>query len=376
MARGWRRWRHARVALEADAESATPRRGDAPRDVAKADKVELLRRADEAARRRAASIVQVSAGYGDSRRRILVANSDGLLVERRPGAHAFLVFSAWRRVTPGCRPATRRRVHASASSSSTTIAVEEAAEQPPGGRWRSCPRGPAPSGVLPVVHQERVGRHPVPRGVRARARGRPHREGQLGVHRAASARSVASPLRHAGRRRHIRLASGAASAIDDEGRPTQRNVLIENGVLTDYMWDYLRARKEGRTSSGNGRRQSYQHLPMVRMTNTFLLAGDEEPDEIVAQTPTRCLRRAARRRTGEHRDRRLRLRDDRGLPDRERPASPSRSATPISSATAPTCSAQDRRHRQRLRHVPGHLRQGRPKRAGRLRAADAAGDAA
>jgi TldD protein len=74
-------------------------------------------------------------------------------------------------------------------------------------------------------------------------------------------------------------------AVDDEGRPAARNVLIENGVLTDYLWDWLRARKEGRASSGNGRRQSYQHLPMVRMTNTFLLAGDEDPDEIVAQTP-------------------------------------------------------------------------------------------
>ena len=70
------------------------------------------------------------------------------------------------------------------------------------------------------------------------------------------------------------------------GVPPARNVLIENGVLTDYMWDCLRARKEGRKSSGNGRRQSYQHLPMVRMTNTFLLAGTEDPDEIVAQTPT------------------------------------------------------------------------------------------
>ena len=74
-------------------------------------------------------------------------------------------------------------------------------------------------------------------------------------------------------------------AIDDEGRPAQRNVLIENGVLTDYMWDFLRARKEGRASSGNGRRQSYRDLPMVRMTNTFLLAGDDDPEEIVAQTP-------------------------------------------------------------------------------------------
>jgi len=51
-------------------------------------------------------------------------------------------------------------------------------------------------------------------------------------------------------------------AVDDEGRPAQRNVLIENGVLTDYMWDYLRARHEGRQSSGNGRRQSYRDLPM------------------------------------------------------------------------------------------------------------------
>jgi len=75
-------------------------------------------------------------------------------------------------------------------------------------------------------------------------------------------------------------------AIDDEGRPAQRNVLIEDGVLVDYMWDGLRARAEGRPSSGNGRRQSYQHLPMVRMTNTFLLAGEEDPDEIVAQTPS------------------------------------------------------------------------------------------
>ena len=74
-------------------------------------------------------------------------------------------------------------------------------------------------------------------------------------------------------------------AIDDEGRPAQRNVLIDQGVLTDYLWDYLRARKEGRVSSGNGRRQTYQHLPMVRMTNTFLLPGEEDADEIVAQTP-------------------------------------------------------------------------------------------
>ena len=75
-----------------------------------------------------------------------------------------------------------------------------------------------------------------------------------------------------------------AISIDDEGHPSQRNVLIENGVLTDYMWDFLRARKEGRPQSGNGRRQSYMHMPMVRMTNTFVLDGPDDPDEIVRAT--------------------------------------------------------------------------------------------
>jgi TldD protein len=74
-------------------------------------------------------------------------------------------------------------------------------------------------------------------------------------------------------------------SIDDEGTPARRNVLIQDGVLTDYMWDFLRARKDGRPRSGNGRRQSYQHLPMVRMTNTYVLAGTEDPEEIIRQTP-------------------------------------------------------------------------------------------
>ena len=73
-------------------------------------------------------------------------------------------------------------------------------------------------------------------------------------------------------------------AVDDEGTPARRNVLIEDGVLTDYMWDYFRAHKEGRSPSGNARRETYQHLPMPRMTNTFLLAGNEDPEEIIRAT--------------------------------------------------------------------------------------------
>ncbi|MFM7525944.1 MAG: metallopeptidase TldD-related protein [Actinomycetota bacterium] len=79
-------------------------------------------------------------------------------------------------------------------------------------------------------------------------------------------------------------AEWGAIGIDDEGHPSRRNVLIQDGVLTDYMWDYLRARKEGRRQSGNGRRQSYQHLPMVRMTNTFVLNGPHDPAQIVRDT--------------------------------------------------------------------------------------------
>jgi TldD protein len=74
-------------------------------------------------------------------------------------------------------------------------------------------------------------------------------------------------------------------AIDDEGTPAQRNVLIQDGVLTDYIWDQIRARKEGHRLTGNGRRQSYRDLPMVRMTNTYLVNGTSTADDIVADTP-------------------------------------------------------------------------------------------
>ena len=70
--------------------------------------------------------------------------------------------------------------------------------------------------------------------------------------------------------------------VDDEGTPTQRTVLIENGVLTGYLQDKLNARLMNAVSTGNGRRQSYAHLPMPRMTNTFLVAGKSAPDEILA----------------------------------------------------------------------------------------------
>jgi len=69
--------------------------------------------------------------------------------------------------------------------------------------------------------------------------------------------------------------------VDDEGNPTQRNVLIENGVLRGYLQDQLSSRIMGAPPTGSGRRESYEHIPMPRMTNTFMLAGESDPQDII-----------------------------------------------------------------------------------------------
>jgi TldD protein len=73
--------------------------------------------------------------------------------------------------------------------------------------------------------------------------------------------------------------------VDDEGNETQRNVLIENGILRGYLQDKLSSRITKATATGNGRRESYEHIPMPRMTNTFMLAGDSDPADIIRSVP-------------------------------------------------------------------------------------------
>jgi len=73
--------------------------------------------------------------------------------------------------------------------------------------------------------------------------------------------------------------------VDDEGVPTQQNVLIEKGVLRGYLYDKLSSRLLRSGTTGNGRRESYQHIPMPRMTNTFMLAGESDPADIIRSTP-------------------------------------------------------------------------------------------
>jgi predicted Zn-dependent protease len=69
--------------------------------------------------------------------------------------------------------------------------------------------------------------------------------------------------------------------VDDEGEPTQETVLIEKGILKGYLSDKLSARLMGIADTGNGRRESYEHIPMPRMTNTYMLAGQDNPEDII-----------------------------------------------------------------------------------------------
>ena len=70
-------------------------------------------------------------------------------------------------------------------------------------------------------------------------------------------------------------------SVDDEGNQTKRNVLIENGILKGYMHDSMNARLMGHELTGNGRRESFAHLPMPRMTNTYMLGGEHAPEEVI-----------------------------------------------------------------------------------------------
>jgi len=252
-----------------------------PEDVAKERKIELLARADEAARTSGSAISQVSASYGDSRRRILVANSDGVLASDDQVRSRFTV---------SCVAVGDTGMQTGFESAAFTIGfelfdmvdVEGVATTAARRALTKLSARPSPSGEMPLVLAPGTGgilfHEACGHGLEA-----DHIEKDASVFVGRVGEQVASPL--------VTLVDDGTMgpewgsfAIDDEGNLSKRNVLIEDGVLSDYMWDFLRARKEGRHSSGNGRRQSYRHLPMVRMTNTFLVNGESDPEEIVAQT--------------------------------------------------------------------------------------------
>ena len=253
-----------------------------PEDVAKARKIELLERADQAARAAGGAVSQVSAHYADSRRRILVASTDGSLVtDDQVRSRIFVTCVAVG--DTGMQTGYESKAFTVGFEMFDFVDVEEVAATAARRALVKLSARPAPSGELPVVLAAGSGgilfHEACGHGLEA-----DHIVKDASVYVGQVGRQVASPLVTLVDDGTVSREWGTVS-VDDEGRPSQRNVLIEGGELTDYMWDFLRARKEGRASSGNGRRQSYRHLPMVRMTNTFLLDGSEDPAEVVAQTP-------------------------------------------------------------------------------------------
>ena len=272
--------RRQSVALHGD--TSRPSRVDVlPETVPKARKLELLQRADEVARSESGSVRSVSASYADSHRRILVANSDGLLaadeqVRTRIGVNVVAAGDT------GLQTGYEAPGRSMGFELFDEIAVDDVARTAARRALTLLEAVPAPSGPMPVVLHRGAG------GVLFHEACGHGLEADLvrkdaSVFRGRVGERVASPL--------VTVIDDGTYprewgtfAIDDEGQPAQRNVLIEDGVLTDYMWDLVRARQAGRPSSGNGRRETYRQLPMVRMTNTYLPAGTSDPDDIIRDT--------------------------------------------------------------------------------------------
>ncbi|MXZ66577.1 MAG: TldD/PmbA family protein [Acidimicrobiaceae bacterium] len=252
-----------------------------PEDVPKSTKVALLTAADAAARSTGSAITQVSARYGDGRRRILVADSDGLFTSDDQVRTLFSVSCVATGDT-GMQTGRESAGRTAGFELFDLYDVEEMARRAAQRALTKLTARPAPSGEMPVVVGPGGGgvlfHEACGHGLEADlvAKSASVFAGRLGERVAAPMVTLIDDGTMAGEWGHY--------GIDDEGKPAARNVLISGGVLTDYMWDRLRARKEGRASSGNGRRQSYQHLPMVRMTNTYITNGDADPDDIVADT--------------------------------------------------------------------------------------------
>jgi TldD protein len=254
-----------------------------PGEVPKREKIELLRRADAAARSTGGAVSQVSVSYGDNRRRFVVANSDGVLARDDQVRSRFAV-SVVALGDTGMQTGYETAAFTIGFEMFDDVDVDDVAVTAARRALAKLSARPAPSGEMPIVLASGTGgilfHEACGHGLEA-----DHIAKDASVYVGRIGTQVASPL--------VTLVDDGTVGrewgtftVDDEGNPARRNVLIEQGVLTDYLWDIVRSRKERRTSSGNGRRQSYRHLPLVRMTNTFLLDGREDAAEVVAQTPT------------------------------------------------------------------------------------------
>ncbi len=253
---------------------------DNPLEVlSRAEKVELLKRVDQATRALDPRISRVTVSLAGTWEQVLVAATDGSLgADVRP----LVRFNVSVIVEQGGR--RERGAHGGGGRTDYRYFLEhdrvmdyarEAVRQ----ALLNLEAIPAPAGSLPVVLgngwsgvllHEAVGH-----GLEGdfNRKGSSAYSGRVGQSVASSLCTIVDDGTLAGRRGSL--------SLDDEGTPTQCTTLIENGVLKGYMQDKLNARLMGVKPTGNGRRESYAHLPMPRMTNTYMLAGQSEPEEII-----------------------------------------------------------------------------------------------
>ena len=246
-----------------------------------AAKVAWLREVDDAARSHSPEVRQVVASYGDSVQRVLIATSDGRWVrEVRPRIRLVAQVVAARDgvIQTGFHgPAALAGVEfvdAHPPAETAVIAAKRAVAM--------LDSIPAPAGEVPVVLAPGMG------GVLFHeAVGHPleidtiHKEAS--VYRGRIGETLASPLVNGVDDATVANGWGSFS-FDDEGAPAQRTVLFADGELRNWLYDRLRADVDGVPSSGNGRRQSYAHQPIPRMTNTYILDGTSKANDLIAGT--------------------------------------------------------------------------------------------
>ena len=244
------------------------------------DKIELLKRVDAQARRKDPRVKQVLAGLSGSCATVLVAGSDGVIAgDIRPLVRlnvTVIVEERGRREKGGAGGGGRYGYDYLLDDEEVAAGyIDEAVSQ----ALLALEAAPAPAGAMTVVLgpgwpgillHEAVGH-----GLEGdfNRKGSSAFSGRLGQRVASELVTVVDDGALANRRGSL--------TVDDEGTPTESTTLIEQGVLRNYMQDKLNARLMGMRPTGNGRRESYACLPMPRMTNTYMLNGPHDPEEIV-----------------------------------------------------------------------------------------------
>jgi TldD protein len=250
-----------------------------PEEVPAERKAALLRELDERARAKGAAVAQFTAAYAEARREVALANSDGLFTgddrtRVRIGAQA--VARRDGTVETGAETLGGHRGFELLEDDPGQIAEQAAAKA-----LTLLDAVPAPSGSMPVVVGGGFGgvlfHEMTGHGLEA-----DHIEKNASVYTGQLGERVAEPLLNA---YDDGLLPGewGSDAIDDEGQPTQKTQVIEDGRLVSYLYDRLTAERAGVTSTGNGRRESFRHLPIPRMTNTYIAPGDATPEEMIAE---------------------------------------------------------------------------------------------